>query len=55
MNIRYRYANDLKLYINEASLEKEEAIKGYLRSIKIDFDSRKDLFKLVEYFRGLSP
>lgn len=32
--------------------QKEDAIKGYLKSNKIDFDSRKDLFKLVDFLRS---
>lgn len=32
--------------------QKEDAIKNYLKSNKIDFDSRKDLFKLVDFLRS---
>lgn len=37
----------------EAFPQKEEAIKGYLKSNKPHFDSREDLLKLTEYLRGI--
>lgn len=42
-----------KKNVIEAFPQKEDVIKGYLKSNKTDFDSRKDLFKLADYLGGI--
>lgn len=42
-----------KKNVMEAFPQKEDVIKDYIKSNKIDFDSRKDLFQLVDYLRGI--
>jgi hypothetical protein len=42
-----------KKNVIKAFQQKEDAVKDYLKSNKIDFDSRKDLFKLADYLGGI--
>jgi hypothetical protein len=42
-----------KKNVIKAFQQKEDAVKDYLKSNKIDFDSRKDLLKLADYLSGI--
>jgi len=46
--IHFRKKNVFQLFP-----EKNDAIKGYLKSNKVDFDSEKDLLKLADYLQNL--
>jgi hypothetical protein len=46
--VQYRKKTVLQLFP-----QKEDAIKGYIKSNKINFDSAADLIKLTEYLRSL--
>jgi hypothetical protein len=42
-----------KKNVIEAFPQKEDAVKAYLKSNKVDFNSRKDLFRLADYLRSI--
>jgi hypothetical protein len=49
----YGFVQFNKKNVIEAFPQKEDAVKAYLKSNRVDFDSRKDLFRLADYLRGV--